>query len=195
MELKDVINENWRVIRGYESRYLISNKGEVFSVMSNKALNININTKGRPFVILSLNGNTKTCEIHRLVAENWLTQENKDYTQVNHKDENVLNNCVDNLEWCSPKYNANYGIRNSRASLKNSIQIVQEDKIRNIQRLFKNAVEAGKYYGVEHTKISKCVNGINNSCMGCTWRRAYYGEYKLFEEKIKENPEIIFIDL
>lgn len=36
--------------------------------------------------------------------------------QINHKDENKENNRVDNLEWCSAKYNANYGTRLKRIS-------------------------------------------------------------------------------
>jgi hypothetical protein len=29
--------------------------------------------------------------------------------QINHKDENKQNNCADNLEWCTAKYNSKYG--------------------------------------------------------------------------------------
>ena len=35
---------------------------------------------------------------------------------INHKDENPKNNNVDNLEWCTHKYNMNYGTRNRRIS-------------------------------------------------------------------------------
>ena len=33
---------------------------------------------------------------------------------INHKDENKLNNQVDNLEWCTQSYNINYGNRNKK---------------------------------------------------------------------------------
>ena len=35
---------------------------------------------------------------------------------VIHKDEDVTNNKVSNLEWCSAKYNTNYGNRNKKIS-------------------------------------------------------------------------------
>lgn len=58
------------------------------------------------------------CEyVHRLVAIAFIANL-ENLPQVNHKDENKLNNCVDNLEWCTPKYNCNYGTRNIRQSQK-----------------------------------------------------------------------------
>jgi hypothetical protein len=51
--------------------------------------------------------------LHRIVAKNFLNNINN-LKQVNHKDENKLNNSVSNLEWCDNKYNANYGTRTER---------------------------------------------------------------------------------
>lgn len=47
------------------------------------------------------------------------------YDQVNHKDEDKLNNCVDNLEWCDAKYNVNYGTGKYRKTLSRRIPVLQ----------------------------------------------------------------------
>lgn len=52
-------------------------------------------------------------KVHRLVAETFLKKtDGKDY--VNHKDEIKTNNVMDNLEWCTHRYNDNYGTRTER---------------------------------------------------------------------------------
>jgi len=53
-------------------------------------------------------GKSKRFLIHRLVAQHFIPNPDN-LPQVNHKDENPRNNCVDNLEWCTAKYNMNYG--------------------------------------------------------------------------------------
>lgn len=53
-------------------------------------------------------GKQKWEYIHRLVAQAFLPNPDN-LPQVNHKDEDPTNNCVDNLEWCDQTYNLNYG--------------------------------------------------------------------------------------
>ena len=67
-------------------------------------------------VYLYQNNIRKFMTIHRLVALAFIDNPNN-YPQINHKDENTKNNCVENLEWCSVKYNSNYGNHRKNLSI------------------------------------------------------------------------------
>ena len=109
------MNEIWVDIKGYEGQYQVSNTGYVKSIKRNRILKTT-NVKGYLQISLSDHGNIKKRLVHRLVAEAFIPNLD-DLPYVNHKDENTMNNSVENLEWCTLMYNANYGSRNSRISI------------------------------------------------------------------------------
>ena len=78
------------------------------------------------FVQLYKNGVMKNEHIHRLVALTFIPNPNN-LPQVNHKDEDKSNNCVDNLEWCEHKYNVNYGTAIERASKSRKENVVYDE--------------------------------------------------------------------
>lgn len=112
--------EIFKDIKGFEGLYQVSNYGNVKSlerviednngyyIKKEKILTPTINSSGYYHTILRKDGKSIGVYIHRLVAEAFIPNPNN-YKQVNHKDEDKTNNKVDNLEWCTPKYNANYG--------------------------------------------------------------------------------------
>ncbi len=125
--------EQWRDIKGYEGLYQVSNLGNIKSlqriqcydyanngvrkrVTSEKQL-IPSPTGENHYLCVTLYKNGKRCTkaIHRLVAETFMPNP-LGLPQVNHKDEDKFNNSASNLEWCSSKYNINYGSANSRRS-------------------------------------------------------------------------------
>ena len=71
-------------------------------------LKLNV-VNGYATTYLYKNNNKTSFSVHRLVAEAFIPNPDS-LPQVNHKDENKLNNCVDNLEWCTSKYNVNYSV-------------------------------------------------------------------------------------
>ena len=110
------MEEIWKDIEGYEGLYQISTMGRVKSLRRNIILRQGI-TNGYERVVLSTNNIPKGYSIHRLVANAFIPNPDN-LPQVNHKDENKANNRVDNLEWCTQKYNVNYGTINIRKSQK-----------------------------------------------------------------------------
>ena len=120
-EIKE--QEVWRDIDNYAGMYQVSNLGNVKSLerkVFNPGLGKFQHLKGRLLkltgggtyvqVILCKNGNIKAHLVHRLVAEAFIPNPNN-YPIINHKDENPKNNCVENLEWCTYKYNNEYNGR------------------------------------------------------------------------------------
>lgn len=116
-----MLEEIWKDIPDYEGLYQVSNLGRIKSLYFGKEriLKPQPNSMGYLRVGLSKNGNWIHFFVHRLVASVFLKNDNN-LPCVNHKDENPLNNHVDNLEFCNHTYNMNYGtiIERKRKSMK-----------------------------------------------------------------------------
>lgn len=91
----------------YYPNYSINHSGDVFNNKTGRKLKQTIK-KGYCGVFLYNEKGRKYRLVHRLIAEAFIPNPNN-YPEINHKDENSLNNSVDNLEWCTSKYNSNYG--------------------------------------------------------------------------------------
>ena len=113
------MKEEWSTIEEFPM-YEVSTLGQVRSHYTNKILKptrSNKQSKGKyRFVNLVKNHKMYRRSIHRLVAIAFIPNPNN-YPMINHKDENPSNNCIDNLEWCTAKYNANYGTGVERQKL------------------------------------------------------------------------------
>ena len=169
--------EVWKDIRDYEGLYQGSNLGRMRSLdrwvksksgsvrlCKGKILKLCTDKYGYLKVGLWKNNKVKTYYVHRLVAEVFLPNPNN-YKEVNHKDENKLNNVVSNLEWCDAKYNSNYGTRNERMSksLTNNIYTSREVDVYDLDMNFietlPSSKECGRKYKVQHSNVRYCCNG------------------------------------
>lgn len=107
------MEEIWKDIKEYEGLYQVSNLGRVRSLdkkvwnYTKKGRILKQHNNGHGYYNISLHNNDKTekhAYVHILVAQAFIPNPNN-YFQVNHKDFNKNNNCVDNLEWVSPEQN------------------------------------------------------------------------------------------
>ena len=116
--------------------------------------------------------------------------------EINHKDEDKTNNALDNLELLTRKENVNYGTRNTRAAIKNSIvqkgkkltkehvehllaaglqrsELVDRIDIQTGELLqtYDNAKLAAESLGVKSiSNIRKACNGLHHQAYGYIWK-------------------------
>lgn len=175
--------EMWKPIQGYEGLYEISNLGRIKSlercvennggkqIIKEKILKTHPNQYRNNYCQVSLckDGIVKKHQVHRLVAQAFIKNPNN-LPQINHKDENPTNNEVSNLEWCTAKYNSNYGNHNINVSKSRSKKVSQYDMEGNFIKSFKNTVEAGRYLNKSSGSIRACRCGKLKTAYGYIWK-------------------------
>ena len=91
---------NKKIFKPYDKMYYISEDGEVYSLYSKKILEQAIDKDGYPRVDI----HSKHIKIHKLVYLTWIG-EIPQGLQINHKDDNKMNNHYSNLYVGTQKQN------------------------------------------------------------------------------------------
>ena len=164
--------EAWKDIPGFEGLYQTSMLGSVRSLnYRNKhgwvrVLKPYTNEEGRKCVNLHLNNKQKSYWVSILVAKTFIPNPDN-LPEVNHLDEDVSNNSVFNLEWCSGKDNCNWGTRNVRqgitqkknyATNKRYCRTLQYSKGGVLIKEWVSANEAATALGISASNIVRCCN-------------------------------------
>ena len=131
-------------------------------------------SNGYLMVTLSKNGKRYYKTIHRLVANEFLPNP-QNLPCINHKDETKTNNNVCNLEWCTYKYNANYGTSQFRHSINSinkgrSILIEKRDTNGVLLETFPSIAEVARKLGYDPSHISHSIKN-NKLAYGYKWIR------------------------
>jgi len=113
-------------------------------------------------VQFSMNGKTMTKKVHRIIASCFLLNPNN-YQEINHRDNNPLNNNVSNLEWCTHEYNIEYREKYGKA-LSHPVYAVN---LKTLEALwFKSQMEASRELGINQAHIGKVVKGERRTAKG-----------------------------
>ena len=181
-----IINEEWKKIDEFPD-YEVSTMGRVRSVdrdyidsigrrchKQGQLIKLQVQIGKRDnykqvMVSLIYKGRQHRIIVARLVARAFIPNPDS-LPQVNHKDEDSTNNNVENLEWCTAKYNANYNDCVKRRAKKRSRPVNVYDASMNIIDTLSSGVEASKKYNICRSSISQCCNGSIDFVKGLTFR-------------------------
>ena len=170
--------EVWKKIKEF-GNYEVSNLGRIKSpdfilktptgqiwVRKGKILKPYKSKKGYLLCDLRINGKRKIVSVHRFVALAFIPNlDNK--PQINHKDGNKENNCVENLEWCSNSENQIHAFKsglqkgglshpNSKLTLEQVLYIKQNCVVGSK----KNGMQTmAKKFNVSSGTVKQIING------------------------------------
>lgn len=165
----------WKDVAGYEGLYQVSDEGDVKSLprlkhngkgrFETKERILRPGTRGKgqtlyQFVVLTDGQAAKHIAVHRLVANAFL-ENPEGLPEVNHKDENPLNNHLSNLEWCTRQYNIEY----SKAE-----RIAQYTLDGEKLAEYRSISVAAKITGIGRTAINNSLTGWSKSAGGYVWK-------------------------
>ena len=157
----------WKDINDFNGKYQISDLGQVKN-SKGKILKGYTNNKGYQMVHLRAKGIDKLISIHILVATHFIPNPDN-LPEVNHIDENKVNNAASNLEWCTQNYNNNYGTRNKRISNAKRNNTYNTKQVMCIETgiIYPSTREAERQTGIDNSQISAvCTHKKNYKTAG-----------------------------
>ena len=180
--------ELWKDVFGYKGYYKVSSTGRVKSIprkvpnshlkngtmfLKGKIMNPTVVKTGYAQVMLSKNGKRKYHKVSRLVAKAFIPNP-KNKPQVNHINENKLDNRLENLNWMTAKENINHGTAIERLTKKQrknnkTIQVFQYSLSGDLIRSWFSMSEASRH-GFNKSLISICCKGKRKTHKGFIWK-------------------------
>lgn len=157
------MEEVWRPFNNYEA----NTAGIVRNPRTGQVLRP-IKKRGYLYVNLYKDGVLKSYLVHRLVGMTFpdlvgWTEDAKgrpfEELEINHKDENKENNCVENLEWCNGKYNQTYS---------NGKAVYQCTPDGELVKVWPSTRECGRN-GFNASHVAECCRGEHKTHKGFRW--------------------------
>ena len=177
------------VINNISTSYYITEDGKCYNENTGKFLKGQENCRNGYFTyMLTMPDGSKTRQYaHRLVAQAYLPNKDKEKTEVNHKDGNKLNNYIDNLEWVSSHNNSIHAIG---LGLRQSPHVFCFDKNKVLVAEYLSIADASRAVGLSTSIISQEVNKTPKTLSGGFYwsNSAELGETKNYKNNGKSKP-------
>lgn len=147
------------------SNYYITSCGKIWNYKLNRFIAQRTDKDGYKITtMIDDNGKRYDFKVHRLVAMEYIPNPDN-LPLINHKDEIKNHNWINNLEWCTYKYNSNYGSINERKR----ITFGKRVKCIETGEIFYSSNEAGEKLGVDGSHIRAVCRGDRKSAYGYHW--------------------------
>lgn len=171
--------EIWKDVEGYEGLYQVSDKGRVRSIATFQGKWNAVYKRKEPSLLtqqadkdgylrvgLTKNRVIRRYMVHRLVASAFIDNPGG-LPMINHKDQNKQNNRSDNLEWCTAKYNSNYGDIKDRVSaarinlpsVSKQVKMIYDD---GREEVFPSISEVERRLGISWKRIRRSIKHNTN---------------------------------
>lgn len=153
-----------KLIKGYKYHY-VDTEGNVYSKYKGKTQKLKTfydSDNRYEYIVISENGKRKHFSVHRLVAEAFIPNP-MNYSEIHHKDNDTHNNCVNNLEWCSRKYNLKQSY-NTMSPNRNYVlcELYKDNQlVKTFNGIKPAALFAAQKYGVSYSSLSKYLHSRN----------------------------------
>lgn len=157
----------WRDVVEY-SNYEVNYYGQIRHKTRKQILKPRRNNGGYLYVNFKINGKNTNFAVHRIVANAFIPNPNG-YTEVNHKDYDRTNNCVDNLEWVSSSQNSKHAYLKKENRASRGKQVEQYSKTGEYIRTYETVSDAAQAMGCCVAAISNCCLGRTKTSQGFRW--------------------------
>lgn len=166
----------WKDIE-FNDKYEVNDEGIVRRKENKHVLKGCITSGYRSVKLTFSNSRQQRFYVHRLVAQHFIPNEDNKKTFVNHKDGNKLNNCVENLEWVTPRENNLHYYqkikteKNKRKQGGRAIPVIQCSLDHKELGYFPSIKKASEATGISIVQIARCVHGEIQSASGYIFKK------------------------